>query len=58
MEFEHFNETYTIRRTPRYERPKLRGEGTTTQEPTVLLTMPMVHNSIALVTLKIGLKAY
>ncbi|QIK86221.1 SMC family ATPase [Erysipelothrix sp. HDW6B] len=40
LEFEHFNETYTIRRTPRYERPKLRGDGTTTQEPTVLLTMP------------------
>ncbi len=32
--FSHKNKTYKIKRTPEYERPKLRGEGTTTQSAT------------------------
>ena len=37
LTFSHRNETWTIRRSPEYERPKLSGEGTTTQAANAML---------------------
>ena len=38
--FSYDGKTYTIRRSPRYERPKKRGEGTILQPPSAELTYP------------------
>ena len=38
--FGYRGKTYRIRRSPSYERPKLRGEGTTTHQPTVEFERP------------------
>ena len=40
LEFEHRGQRYTIRRNPEYERPKLRGDGLTTQTADAELRMP------------------
>lgn len=40
LKFEYRGKVYRIRRSPAYERPKLRGEGTTTHQPTVELDRP------------------
>lgn len=40
LTFDYHSKTYRIRRTPAYERPKLRGEGTTMHQPTVELERP------------------
>ena len=40
LEFEHRCQRYTIRRNPEYERPKLRGDGLTTQTADAELRMP------------------
>ena len=43
LTFEHDGETYTVRRSPAYQRPKRRGSGTTEQAATVELTLPSGH---------------
>lgn len=40
LTFSYRGESYRIRRTPLYEKPKLRGEGTTTHQPTVEFERP------------------
>lgn len=40
LEFEHIGEEYTVRRSPRYERAKSRGSGTTVQPSSATLIMP------------------
>lgn len=40
LTFSYGGEVYTIHRIPPYERPALRGTGTTTQQPKAELTMP------------------
>lgn len=40
LEFEHRGINYTVSRSPEYERPKLRGEGTTIADATVEFIMP------------------
>lgn len=40
LTFMHHKKEYTIERTPTYERSKKRGEGTTTQVQTAVLTLP------------------
>lgn len=40
LEFEYQSETYVIRRCPSYQRAKLRGEGTTTNNPTAEFIRP------------------
>ena len=40
LEFEYDGKTYEIKRNPAYERPKERGEGTTTQNANATLTLP------------------
>ncbi|QIK70010.1 SMC family ATPase [Erysipelothrix sp. HDW6C] len=40
LTFSHRNLTYSIRRSPRYMRPKTRGEGETEQAPKVSLILP------------------
>lgn len=40
LTFTHMGKTYTITRTPEYERPKLRGKGMLVAKPTVTLVMP------------------
>ena len=40
LEFEHARECYRVRRNPAYERPKLRGEGTTTELAAAELHLP------------------
>lgn len=40
LEFEYDGKTYLIERNPTYERPKERGEGTTTQNANATLLMP------------------
>lgn len=42
LEFEHRGQRYTIHRNPEYERPKLRGDGLTTQTADAELRMPEV----------------
>lgn len=46
--FEHNKELYTVRRSPRYMRPKQKGEGMTIQNPTVQLTLPdgTIHDAL------------
>lgn len=40
LEFVHRGKTYTLKRNPAYERPKLRGSGTVKEKPDALLTRP------------------
>ena len=40
MEFEYRNKKYVIERNPEYERPKIHGEGTTTQSANATLIYP------------------
>lgn len=40
LTFSYRDRCYTVRRSPEYERPKSRGEGTTIQRAEVVLTMP------------------
>lgn len=40
LEFEYRGESYLVRRNPRYERPKARGEGMTTENADAELTLP------------------
>lgn len=40
LTFEHIGAEYTVRRSPRYERAKARGSGTTTQNSSATLIMP------------------
>lgn len=40
LRFTHAGEEYSIRRTPKYERPKKRGSGTVTQNANAVLTRP------------------
>lgn len=40
MEFEYRNKKYVIERNPEYERPKIHGEGTTTQSANAMLIYP------------------
>lgn len=40
LNFLHRNKVYSIRRNPRYERPKKNGEGTTTEGADAVLTLP------------------
>ena len=40
LRFESAGQIYTVQRNPRYERPVLRGKGTTTQQPEASLTLP------------------
>ncbi|HQQ90067.1 MAG TPA: hypothetical protein PLU82_07590, partial [Oscillospiraceae bacterium] len=43
MEFLSGGRTYTVRRSPEYERPKTRGEGTTVEKADAVLTYPDGH---------------
>lgn len=43
LEFEHQGKVYTVRRSPAYQREKLRGDGLTDQPAEVELTMPDGH---------------
>ena len=40
LEFVHRGKTYTLKRNPAYERPKLRGSGTVKEKPDAQLTRP------------------
>lgn len=40
LEFEHIGQSYLVRRSPRYERAKARGVGTTVQNSTAELVLP------------------
>ena len=40
LTFRHRGETWLVRRSPEYVRPKLSGEGTTTQAPRAMMTCP------------------
>ena len=40
LTFEYLNKEYTVFRNPEYERPKIRGEGTTKEKADALLTCP------------------
>ncbi|MDD2362456.1 MAG: SMC family ATPase, partial [Oscillospiraceae bacterium] len=40
LKFEHRGQEYTVRRSPEYERPKLRGDGLTRQAANAELTLP------------------
>ena len=40
LEFVHRGKTYTLKRNPAYERPKLRGSGTVKEKPDALLILP------------------
>lgn len=40
LEFEHIGQSYFVRRTPRYERAKARGSGTTVQSSSAELVLP------------------
>ena len=40
LEFVHRGKTYTLKRNPAYERPKLRGSGTVKEKPDARLTRP------------------
>lgn len=40
LEFEHNGKTYKVKRNPAYERPKQRGEGTTTEDAGAELILP------------------
>lgn len=53
--FEHNKQQYTVRRSPRYMRPKQKGEGMTVQNPMVQLTLPdgSVHDSLTQTNLEI-----
>lgn len=53
--FEHNRQRYTVRRSPRYMRPKQKGEGMTVQNPMVQLTLPdgTVHDSLTQTNLEI-----